>query len=165
MPTSTADALVVPPEYTAQVLVPWGTPLVAGVEWDKDASNTSAEQEQQVGFNHDGIHYFPLSAGRQGNSRGVLVMNHEYTDASQIYTAAQGSTITADASGREKVAKAVAGHGVTVVEVQRTLTARGHTSRGRPTTGGSPGPLRSPSPGPSRSTTRRWVATTPLWGR
>jgi len=119
VPTSTADSLTVPPEYTAQVLVPWGTPLVAGVAWAKDASNTSAEQEQQVGFNHDGIHYFPLSSGKQGNSRGVLVMNHEYTDASQIYTAAQGSAITADAAGLEKVAKAVAGHGVTVVEVQQ----------------------------------------------
>ena len=66
VPTSTADALIVPPEYTAQVLVPWGTPLVAGVEWAKDASNTAAEQEQQVGFNHDGMHYFPLGERQRG---------------------------------------------------------------------------------------------------
>ncbi len=43
------------------------------------------------------------------------MLNHEYTDASQIYTAAQGSAITPDAAGRAKVAKALAGHGVTVV--------------------------------------------------
>ena len=120
VPTSSADSLIVPPEYTAQVLIPWGTPLVAGIEWAKDASNTSAEQQQQVGFNHDGIHFFPLAKGKGASERGVLVLNHEYTDASQIYTAAQGSAITADATGLEKVAKALAGHGVTVVEVRQS---------------------------------------------
>ena len=47
------------------------------------------------------------------------MLNHEYTDANQIYTSAQGSVITPDAAGFEKVAKALAGHGVTVVEVQQ----------------------------------------------
>lgn len=118
VPTSSADAFTVPPEYTAAALIPWGTPLFSGVEWRKDASNTAADQERQVGFNHDGMHYFPLSRGRRGNRRGLLVLNHEYTDANQIYSAAQGREITGDdAAGREKVAKAVAGHGVSVVEV------------------------------------------------
>ena len=117
VPTSTADDFIVPPEYTKQVLVPWGTALFAGVTWQKDASNTAADQEKQVGFNHDGMHYFPLSGGAPGNTRGILAINHEYTDANQIYTAAQGKTITNDVAGREKVAKALAGHGVTFVEV------------------------------------------------
>jgi uncharacterized protein len=86
--------------------VPWGTPLFAGTaEWDKGAANTSAEQAQQVGFNHDGMHYYPLAPGAAGNRRGLLVLNHEYTDASQIYTADQGRDITPDTEGREKVAK------------------------------------------------------------
>ena len=63
-------------------------------------------RRRQVGFNHDGMHYFPLP--RFGNSRGLLVLNHEYTDANQIYSAAQGAAITPDAAGREKVAKALA---------------------------------------------------------
>ena len=114
---STDDTIRVPDGYTWDVLVPWGTPLFAGISWKEDASNTAAEQAKQVGFNHDGMHYFPLGEGRRGNRRGVLVLNHEYTDASQIYTAAQGSAITPDDAGKEKVAKALAGHGVTVVEV------------------------------------------------
>lgn len=116
---STDDTIHVPEGYTWDVLIPWGTPLVAGVEWKPDASNTAAEQELQVGFNHDGMHYFPLALGRHGSRRGLLVLNHEYTDASQIYTAAQGSAITPDAAGQEKVAKALAGHGVTVVEISQ----------------------------------------------
>jgi uncharacterized protein len=59
--TSQADTFVVPPGYTAEVLIPWGTPLMSnGPAWKKDASNTSAEQEQQIGMHHDGMHYFPL---------------------------------------------------------------------------------------------------------
>jgi uncharacterized protein len=117
VPPSDADEIVIPPGYTAQVLIPWGTPLFSGVTWMDDASNTAADQEKQVGFNHDGMHYFPLQPGARGNRRGLLVLNHEYTDANQIYSAAQGSTITPDGAGREKVAKALAAHGVSVVEI------------------------------------------------
>lgn len=120
VPPSTADAVVVPDGYVAEVLVPWGTPLFDNSPaWASDASNTAADQALQVGFNHDGMHFFPLGDGPDQNRRGLLVINHEYTDASQIYSAAQGQTITPDAAGREKVAKALAGHGITVVEVRR----------------------------------------------
>ena len=119
VPVSDADTIVVPEGYVAHALIPWGTPLVGGLDWKPDATNTSAEQALQVGFNHDGMHYFPLWWGRRGNRRGLLVLNHEYTDANQIYSAAQGSAITPDDAGREKVAKALAAHGVTVVEVRQ----------------------------------------------
>jgi hypothetical protein len=115
---STDDAVVVPPGYTWDVLAPWGTPLLGGaVDFLEDASNTAAEQARQVGFNHDGMHYFPLPV--LGNKRGLLVVNHEYTDASMIYSAAQGSAITPDAAGREKVAKALAAHGVSVMSIRK----------------------------------------------
>jgi secreted PhoX family phosphatase len=115
------DTVHVPDGYLCQVLVPWGTPLFDdSAAWAPDGSNTAADQARQVGFNHDGMHFFPLAGGRHANERGLLVLNHEYTDANQIYTAAQGSSITDDAAGREKVAKALAGHGVTVVELRRS---------------------------------------------
>lgn len=114
------DAVTVPAGYRVQVLVPWGTPLWSNVPaFQEDASNTAADQEGQVGFNHDGMHFFPIHGGQAGNRRGLLVVNHEYTDANQIYSAAQGSTITNDAAGREKVQKALAGHGVSVIEIRR----------------------------------------------
>ncbi|MBL8898303.1 MAG: DUF839 domain-containing protein, partial [Planctomycetes bacterium] len=120
VPASSADDFIVPPGYVAQVIVPWGTPLWSNAApFAEDASNSAADQELQVGFNHDGMHYFPLWRGPLGNRRGLLVLNHEYTDANQIYSAAVGRTITNDAAGREKVAKALAGHGVSVIEIQR----------------------------------------------
>jgi hypothetical protein len=117
---SSEDTLTVPDGYTWDVLIPWGTPLFKhSPAFLEDGSNSAADQELQVGFNHDGMHYFPLSRGHGGSRHGLLVLNHEYTDASQIYSAAQGSTITADAAGKAKVKKALAGHGVTVVEVEQ----------------------------------------------
>ncbi|MDZ4695413.1 MAG: PhoX family phosphatase [Deltaproteobacteria bacterium] len=113
------DTIRVPPGYRADVIVPWGTPLFPDApEFAEDGSNTAADQARQVGFNHDGMHYFAYSDELK-NRVGVLVINHEYTDASQIYTAAQGSVITPDAAGVEKVDKALAGHGVTVVKVAK----------------------------------------------
>lgn len=120
VPTSSDDTVHVPDGYLWDVLIPWGTPLFASSPaWAADASNTAADQAAQVGFNHDGLHFFPFGHGRGASDGGLLVVNHEYTDARQIYTAAQGSEITNDDAGREKVAKALAGHGVTVVEVRR----------------------------------------------
>jgi secreted PhoX family phosphatase len=131
VPTSTEDSIVVPEGYTWQVLAPWGTPLLPGaVPFAEDASNSAAEQARQVGFNHDGTHYFPLP--KFGNHRGLLVVNHEYTDASQIYSAAQGSAITNDAAGREKVAKALAAHGVSVIAIERTSDGRWRVVDGDP---------------------------------
>ena len=55
----TDDAIVVPAGYTANVMVPWGTPLSAtAAAWKPDATNTAAEQAGQVGQHHDGMHYF-----------------------------------------------------------------------------------------------------------
>lgn len=133
VPTSTDDTVQVPDGYGVDVLIPWGTPLFAGSPaWAKDASNTAADQALQVGFNHDGMHYFPLGAGADGSRRGLLVVNHEYTDANQIYTAAQTSAITPDAAGQEKVAKALAGHGVSVVEIRQLADGSWEHVQGSP---------------------------------
>ena len=115
---SSDDTFVVPEGYTTQILAPWGTPLLPGApDFAEDASNTAADQALQVGFNHDGMHYFPLP--KFGNMRGLLAVNHEYIDANQIYSAAQGSAITPDDAGREKVAKALAGHGVSIMSISK----------------------------------------------
>jgi hypothetical protein len=117
---SSEDTVNVPEGYTWDVLVPWGTPLFRKTAaFAEDASNTASDQERQVGFNHDGMHFFPLGSGAACNRGGLLVLNHEYTDANQIYTAQQGASITPDDAGKAKVAKALAGHGVSVVEIEQ----------------------------------------------
>lgn len=112
VPVSTADEVVVPDGYVAQVLIPWGTPLQSsGPAWKPDASNTAEEQAQQVGYNHDGIFFFP-SEDANPSTRGLLVLNHEYTDPVLLYPDGDVDLTM------ERVAKALEAHGVTVIEIE-----------------------------------------------
>ncbi|WP_344090485.1 PhoX family phosphatase [Nocardiopsis composta] len=114
VPATDEDALAVPDGYTAQVLIPWGTPLLSdGPEWRKDASNSAADAERQVGSHHDGMHYFPLGKGKDGSRRGVLVLNHEYMDRTLSYPDGD------EEMTREKADKGAAMHGVSIVQVEK----------------------------------------------
>ena len=147
VPTHSDDTLTVPEGYRTQVLIPWGTPIrPSGPRWRKDASNSAAEQAEQVGMNHDGMHFFPLGGGREGNRRGLLVLNHEYVDQQLLFPDGDDE-ITA-----EKVAKAVAAHGVSVVEIERRdgTWRVAESRRARRVTGDTPvdfsGPVRANHP-------------------
>ena len=137
------DAVVVPAGYTANPFLPWGTPVlgrypafVPGTPPLVTGGNTAADQAQQVGMHHDGMHYFPLSDGPRGNKRGLLAVNHEYTDEEYLHTgeiqpraaAPTPSNPTRTISWAEDqrdqglwtlemVRKSQAAHGVSVVEV------------------------------------------------
>jgi secreted PhoX family phosphatase len=80
VPVSSADTLVVPPGYVAEVLYAWGDPISDGPAFKPDASNSVDDQLRQAGMHHDGMRFFPLPAGRTGSTHGVLAINHEYTD-------------------------------------------------------------------------------------
>ncbi|TDC79568.1 PhoX family protein [Streptomyces hainanensis] len=141
------DTLVVPEGYQTQVLIPWGTPIrPSGPRWSKDASNSAAEQAQQVGMNHDGMHFFPLGNGREGSRRGMLVVNHEYVDQQLLFPDGDEEMTT------EKVDKAVAAHGVSVVEIERRDGGWrvAESRRARRITGDTPvdfsGPVRASHP-------------------
>ncbi len=112
VPLGTADAISVPEGYSAQVIAPWGDPVGlsgenAAFKWD--GGNSAAEQETQLGMHHDGIHYF----AQNGSTSGLLVMNHEYVDDGLLH--ADGMKTWS----RDKVRKAQAAHGVSVVEVEQ----------------------------------------------
>jgi uncharacterized protein len=108
---ATTDRVTVPPGYTATPILPWGEPVgVPGnmPAFKDDASNSAAEQEVQMGMHHDGIHYYPLD----GSRRGLLVMNHEYTDDGLLHVGGLNPWTP------EKVKKSQAAHGVSVTEVE-----------------------------------------------
>jgi uncharacterized protein len=111
VPVSTTDNVVVPEGYSVQVIAPWGDPVGLSGEnapFKTDAANSAAEQETQLGMHHDGIHWFKHS---YEDNAGLLVMNHEYTDDGLLHSDGM-KTWT-----REKVRKAQAAHGVSVIEV------------------------------------------------
>lgn len=105
---STADAVVVPPGYTAQVLIPWGDPIVpGGPAFRFDGGNTAAEQAVQFGMGHDGMHFFPT-----GPRRGLLAVNHEAVDNPVMFDT------TPDFTDLDTVRRAQNAHGVAICELE-----------------------------------------------
>ncbi|NDY93014.1 PhoX family protein [Ideonella livida] len=112
VPMRAQDSVSVPPGYRAQVLYRWGDPtgLAAGQPaFQPDAGNNAADQALQAGMHHDGMAFFALA----GSARGLLALNHEYVDDGLLHTDGM-KTWNAD-----KVAKSMAAHGVSVIEVER----------------------------------------------
>ncbi|MBF8222025.1 PhoX family protein [Halomonas sp. 328] len=123
IPTSAADRVVVPAGYRVQALIPWGTPLAEGVP-DFALDNSGADQAQQVGSHHDGMHFFPLD-GR--SDEGLLVLNHEYIEPRFMHAAAAGLALDRNgfpqlADGRreaDQVLRELNAHGVSIVHIRR----------------------------------------------
>jgi uncharacterized protein len=116
VPISTADTIVVPEGYSFQVVAPWGDPVGlsgenAAFKWD--GSNSAADQETQIGMHHDGIHFFKHPTAPESSAMGLLAMNHEYSDDGLLH--ADGMKTWS----RDKVRKAQAAHGVSVLEVEQ----------------------------------------------
>ena len=109
IPVSSADEVVVPPGYTAEVLIAWGDPVSNGPAFKPDASNTAAEQAQQWGMHNDGMVYFPID----GSEHGLLVQNNEYTDDVLLFPDG-----TANWS-QEKTNKSLNAHGVSIIEISQ----------------------------------------------
>ncbi|HDZ08280.1 PhoX family protein [Pseudohongiella sp.] len=106
------DTIHVPEGYTARPFVPWGTCLYSDHVGD-DESLTAADQEQQVGSHHDGMHFFPID-GR--SDEGLLVMNHEYVDPPNFHP---GGPTLGEHRPAGEVALEMAAHGVSVLHVLR----------------------------------------------
>ena len=111
IPTTDKDTMVVPEGYEAVAFAAWGEPIgvpgnMPAFRWD--VGNSAADQAVQMGMHHDGLHYVPLD----GSRRGLLVMNHEYTDDGLLHSDGMKTW------SAEKVRKAQAAHGVSVIEVE-----------------------------------------------
>ena len=113
---STDDAVRVPPGYDARVLYAWGDPVGSSdgqPAFRQDATNSADDQALQAGMHHDGMHYFALPYGSGSSERGLLAINHEYTDDGLLHP--DGF----DGWSAEKVRKSQNAHGVSVIEVAR----------------------------------------------
>jgi secreted PhoX family phosphatase len=127
IPVSSEDAVVVPPGYTAAVLIAWGDPVSNGPAFKPDASNTAAEQAQQWGMHNDGVVYFPLDRpdgfwdrdSAKASEHGLLVQNNEYTDDGLLFPDGTANWTV------EKTRKSQHAHGVSVVEIRKERRRRG----------------------------------------
>ena len=109
---SLADSVIVADGYSATPFFLHGDPVSEGPGWKFNAANSSEEAMQQCGQMSDGMWFFPLPVGSMNSDHGLLVMNHEYPRAVQLF--ADGSV----AMSAEKVRKMHATVGVSVIEVK-----------------------------------------------
>jgi secreted PhoX family phosphatase len=144
IPPGVTDEVRVPPGYLATPIAAWGEPvgLVGNMPaYRPDAGNSAEEQAAQLGMHHDGLHYYPLD----GSRRGLLAINHEYTDDSLLHPGGVEPWTAA------KVAKAQAAHGIAVIEVATDAQGRWHqvlpSRHARRITANTPFELRGPAAG------------------
>jgi uncharacterized protein len=118
---STADTVVVPEGYTAEVLIAWGDPVSNGPEFKQDASNSAADQALQWGAHNDGVVYFPI----HGSRHGLLVQNNEYDDEGLLFPDGVANW------NEEKTNKALNAHGVAIIEISKDGLQDGFRRRRR----------------------------------
>ncbi len=109
------DSVRVPAGYTATPLYRWGDAIGSKLgmpAFRADAGNSADEQLLQAGMHHDGMQYFSLPFGSAGSTRGLLAINHEYTDDGLLHAGGMNSWNAA------KVRKSQAAHGVSVIEIE-----------------------------------------------
>ncbi|MEL7347507.1 MAG: PhoX family phosphatase [Pseudomonadota bacterium] len=107
----------VAPGYNAQVLLRWGDPIKAGAPAFDPQSQSVEAQLQQFGYNNDYVGFVPLA---EDGSRGVLCVNHEYTNEEVMFPGL-GRQDKAGFEGmtEELVNIEMAAHGGTVVEIAK----------------------------------------------
>lgn len=172
IPVSSENTVVVPEGYSSEAFLPWGTPITGSYpEYRADGTNTGADQEQQVGMHHDGMHFFPIDLRSGGNSsdEGLLVMNHEYIDQSALH--ANGPTRAEDNNGvrpADEVRKEIAAHGVSIVHIKKDSEGKWDVVFGSPynrrITGGTPMDIRGPVRGYSKLVTPYSLSATETRG-
>ena len=104
--------------YNADVLLRWGDPITADAPEFDVMNQTSAAQLQQFGYNND---YVGFTALNDAGTRGLLCVNHEYTNEEVMFPglgrqdreAFKGMT-------PELIDIEMAAHGGTVVEIVQT---------------------------------------------
>lgn len=105
--------------YDADVLIRWGDPVLpGGVAFDPQAQ-TPAKQALQFGYNNDYLGYLPID----GSRRGLLVVNHEYTNEELMFPSLPGRqdlrAVRFKDMTRELADIEMMAHGGSVLEVAR----------------------------------------------
>ncbi len=105
--------------YDADVLISWGDKVLPGAPAFDPETQTPAKQAGQFGYNNDYLGYIPID----GSRRGLLVVNHEYTNEELMFPSLSGRqdlrTVRFKEITRDLVDIEMMAHGGSVLEVAR----------------------------------------------
>ncbi|MEP4378829.1 MAG: PhoX family phosphatase [Alphaproteobacteria bacterium] len=110
----------VAPGYSADVLIRWGDPILAGAPDFDPAKQSAAAQVGQFGYNNDFVGYASLPLGADNPERALLCVNHEYTNEEVMFPGIGRQ----DRTGFSEMTRAlvdieIAAHGGSVVQVEK----------------------------------------------
>lgn len=135
----------VPDGYAADVLIRWGDPIHDGAPAFDPLFQSADRQAVQFGYNNDFIGFVPLD-----DNRGLLCVNHEYTEAKDMFPKAQRS------ESARIVATEINAQGTSVLEIKRTegrWSVDIDSPRNRRITGNTPMVISGPASGHARMVT------------
>lgn len=106
--------------HDAAVLMRWGDPVLPGAPVFDPAAQSPQAQALQFGYNNDFIGYLPMP-GHDPARRGLLVVNHEYTNEELMFPGIGEQTAKTGFAGmtRPLVDIEMAAHGGSVLEIER----------------------------------------------
>lgn len=127
VPVGRTDTIAVPEGYRAQVILPWGDPILGRMP-AFDVKNSGEDQAMQIGMHHDALHFFPIDGGSQD---GLFVMNHEYIEPRLMHASAAGKKLGSAGyvlvGGKriaDEVLKELNAHGVSITRIRRQPDGR-----------------------------------------
>jgi hypothetical protein len=106
--------------YTADVLIRWGDPLLAGAPPFDPGRPSPSAQRRQFGYNNDFIGYIPLPLGSENSEHGLLCVNHEYTNTGLMFPGLADADDPAASLTRAMVDMELAAHGGSVIEIEKS---------------------------------------------
>jgi hypothetical protein len=106
--------------YSADVLLRWGDPVVAGASAFDPLQQSAEAQAKQFGYNNDFIGFVSLPEGSANADHGLLCVNHEYTNPGVMFPAvsSEGKFDPAKMT-RALVDVELAAHGSSIVEIRK----------------------------------------------
>lgn len=146
VPPGSGDAVRVPEGYEAQILLRWGDPVMPGAPPFDPRKQSAAAQSLQFGYNADYVGFIPLQPGGGAAHHGLLVVNHESSNAGLMLPGYDPTDPTT-----EQLEVQLAAMGVTFVEVfsdvDNVWRVRSNSPRNWRVTGLSPTQLSGPAAG------------------
>lgn len=108
--------------YDADILIRWGDAVLPDAPAFDPRRQTAAAQSKQFGYNNDFIGYLPLPAGSTNSDRGLLFVNHEYTNEEVMFPGV-GRQEAKDKLFKDMtpdlVAVEMAAHGASIIEISK----------------------------------------------
>ncbi|MFE1103466.1 PhoX family protein [Nocardiopsis alba] len=104
------DEVSVPEGYDHHVIVRWGDPVLPDAPEFDFENQTGEAQAKQFGYNCDYVGFFTLD-----DERGLLWVNHEYTNEELMFAGYSGGA----EADLEWIRVAMAAHGGSIVELER----------------------------------------------